>query len=217
MIIFYGHLRERFGEGFDLQVSSPVEAVRALCAVVPGFIERFREGSYQILVGDEPQALEAVGAPCGHLDISFVPVVEGGKSALMQVILGAALIVASFYIPGAYAWAAKGLMAMGTSMALGGVARMLAGSPHAGGPDTEDARNGSFFSGPENTIQQGACIPVGYGEMLIGSVVVSAGTSAEAYPCGSAGGPFGANPGTWVQSDVGYVWSNGGDGLTVPL
>jgi hypothetical protein len=86
--------------------------------------------------------------------------------------------------------------AMGTSMALGGLARMLAGSLQAGGPETAESNNESFFSGPENTIQQGACIPAGCGEMLIGSVVTSAGTTAEVYPCGSSDGLLGANGGT---------------------
>lgn len=182
MIRFYGHLRERSGEGFDLHAGSPAEGIRALCAVVPGFVEYFRPGRYTVLVGEEPQTIETVLNPSGGCDISIVPVVEGAKSELGQILLG-------------------------------GVSRMLAGSPQVGGPD--DVANGSFFSGPENVATQGACIPIGYGEILIGSIVVSAGTSAEAYPCGANGGPLGGNPGTWTMA--GNVWSNGGDGRTAPL
>lgn len=210
MIRLYGHLRERFGEGFDLAVSSPTEAIRALCAVVPGFLESFREGSYQVLVGDEPQTMDTVPFPSGRLDISLVPVVVGGKSEFGQILMGVALIALSFAFPAI----GPMLMGMGTSMVLGGIAQMLAGSPQVGGPD-DPQNNGSFFSGPENTVVQGACLPVGYGKVLVGSMVVSAGTSAEAYPCGAGGGPFGANGTTWTKT--GSVWSNGGNGLTLPL
>ena len=33
----YGQLGSRFGRSFRLAVNSPAEAIRALCAIVPGF------------------------------------------------------------------------------------------------------------------------------------------------------------------------------------
>jgi predicted phage tail protein len=216
MIYLHGYLRDRFGDGFDLAVNSVSEAISALCCVVPGFLEAFRDGEFRVLVGDEAQTLETVGMPSGHLPIHIVPVVAGGKDDLMQVLTGAALIAAGYFFGGpGGGMLAQTLMGMGTSMALGGVAQMLAGHPQAGGPDNVEVRNGKFFNGAENTSQQGCCIPVGYGEMEVGSIVISAGTTAEAYPCGANGGPFGGNPGTWTKA--GNVWSNGGDGVTVPL
>lgn len=219
MIRFYGHLKDRYGEGLHVDVSSPAEAVRACSAVLPGFREYFGPGLYHVLVGGEAQTLETIAFPSGQLEISFVPVVEGGKSSLTQILLGAALIAVALTNP--FGWAAMGtkgawglsmMLGLGASMALGGIARLLASTPTL---DEEKNNNGNFFSGPENTVTQGACIPVGYGEMLCGSVVVSAGTSAESYAKGAGGGPFGGNPGTWTETS--NVWSNAGDGLTAPL
>lgn len=209
MIKLYGHLREQFGPGFDIKVADPAEAIRALCNVVPGFAEAFRDSRIHLLVGDEPQSMESIRNPSGQLDISIVPAIEGGKSDGMQIILGAALIAASF-IPGVAPWAASMMVGMGTSMVLGGIAMALASTPKVDDPD-----NGYFFSGPENTVVQGARVPIGYGTVLCGSKVVSAGTFPESYASGANGGPFGGNPGTWAKANG--VWSNGGDGLTAPL
>ena len=44
------------------------------------------------------------------------------------------------------------------------------------GPDSEeDPRKSYSFSGVQNTSRQGVPVPVVYGEVLVGSVVISAG------------------------------------------
>lgn len=103
---------------------------------------------------------------------------------LFQIVLGAAAIAGSFFTAGATlaAWgAAIGtggmtgiLFSLGASMVLGGVAQMLA--PKARTPRTQTTDNGkqnTYFSSLDNMVAQGNVLPVLYGEMRVGSRVVS--------------------------------------------
>ncbi len=81
---------------------------------------------------------------------------------------------------GCYMDAGVGIMAsnllfsLGASMTLGGVAQMLA--PKARTPRTQTTDNGkqnTCFSSLDNMVAQGNVLPVLYGEMRVGSRVVS--------------------------------------------
>ncbi|CAD7365138.1 putative phage tail component [Escherichia coli] len=66
------------------------------------------------------------------------------------------------------------LFSLGASMTLGGVAQMLA--PKARTPRTQTTDNGkqnTYFSSLDNMVAQGNVLPVLYGEMRVGSRVVS--------------------------------------------
>ncbi len=105
--------------------------------------------------------------------VHIVPRMAGAKNGIWQVVAGAALIGASF-IPGLNAVAAAVLFSAGTSMALGGVAQMLTPVPKT--PTVGQADNGkqnTYFSSLENMVAQGNPVPVLYGEMKIGSRVIS--------------------------------------------
>ncbi|MCV8523003.1 tail assembly protein, partial [Escherichia coli] len=70
--------------------------------------------------------------------------------------------------------AVSGMYAAGASMILGGVAQMLA--PKARTPRTQTTDNGkqnTYFSSLDNMVAQGNVLPVLYGEMRVGSRVVS--------------------------------------------
>ncbi|HFP7889216.1 TPA: hypothetical protein ACHDXC_004975, partial [Escherichia coli] len=117
--------------------------------------------------------------------IHIVPRVAGAKpGGVFQIVLGAAAIAGSFFTAGATlaAWgAAIGaggmtgiLFSLGASMVLGGVAQMLA--PKARTPRTQTTDNGkqnTYFSSLDNMVAQGNVLPVLYGEMRVGSRVVS--------------------------------------------
>lgn len=103
----------------------------------------------------------------------IVPRLAGAKSGWAGVLLGAALIGASF-IPGLNALAATVLFSTGASMALGGVAQMLA--PQARSPAMHSADNGrqnTYFSSLENMVAQGNPVPLAYGEVMTGSRRIS--------------------------------------------
>ena len=218
-VILLGVLGKKFGRRFSLpNVRTPADAIRHLCGVLPGFrhhLQQFSEPGYHVLVGAESQSMETLENPSGAATIRIIPAVAGaGGKGLFQVILGGALaLVGTIYM---MPWLQK----IGIAMALGGVSQMMAPSPKRNNLREADDP-GHSFNGSDNVIAQGQHLPVAYGRVRVGSLVVSCGTSAESnFPSGPKGGPFGANEGTWAQmSSTGGVsaWHNGGDGDTIPL
>lgn len=107
--------------------------------------------------------------------IHIVPRMAGAKSGgFFQAVLGAALIVASIWMPGLSIAASNIMFSLGASMALGGVAQMLA--PKAKTPSSKQTDNGkqnTYFSSLDNLVAQGNALPVPYGEILCGSRVIS--------------------------------------------
>ncbi|MDJ7444825.1 tail assembly protein [Salmonella enterica] len=191
-ICLHGDL-ERFGRRFSLSIKTGAEGVYALTMQIPGFREKMSEGWYQIRIAGEDVSEETLSArlheplPPGAV-IHIVPRMEGAKnSGLVQVIAGAALIVASF-IPGLNVAVWAGMAAtwsslafsIGASLMLGGVAQMLAPKPHA--PSIHHADNGRqnvYFSSLDNMIAQGNPLPILYGEMLVGSRRISQSLSTR--------------------------------------
>ena len=185
-IRFYGHLRPVFGKSVRLDVHSPAEAIRALCAVLPGFKRYVTEHSapgYRVVVGKAPLYDDhALHDPSGRQVIKLVPAVAG-RGSLGKVILGAALIVASFYLPitpllGTMSFSSIA-MNIGISMVLGGVSQMLAGNPQSAAPSEPANNQPSYaFNGAVNTSAQGQPVPICYGRMRCGSQVISSGLEA---------------------------------------
>ncbi|MFV8603856.1 tail assembly protein [Ralstonia pseudosolanacearum] len=184
----YGRLGARFGRVFRLAVGSPAEAVRALCVQVEGFRRELatsheRGIRYACFIGRRNIGESELEMPPGADDIRIAPVLAGAKqSGLFQTILGAAILAVAYFNPGGFltgpmVTAAYG---MGASMALGGVVQML--SPQQGGLSVGDSPDNSAsynFNGPVNTSAQGSPVPLLYGEMVVGSAVISAGIYSE--------------------------------------
>ncbi|WP_055325338.1 tail assembly protein [Ralstonia solanacearum] len=188
VVRLYGRLGARFGRVFHLAVCSPAEAVRALCVQVPGLRRELatsheRGIRYACFVGRRNIGEAELELPPGRDDIRIAPVLAGAKqSGLFQTILGAAILAVAYFNPGGFltgpmVTAAYG---MGASMALGGVVQMLSpqqtGLSVRDGPDNGASYN---FNGPVNTSAQGNPVPLLYGEMVVGSAVISAGIYAE--------------------------------------
>ncbi|WP_186183742.1 tail assembly protein [Burkholderia gladioli] len=189
-IRLYGVLGTKFGREFRLAVSSTAEAVRALDVIVPGFrafmLNAKDNGmAFAVFNGRRNLAGDELQHPVGDEDIRIAPVLMGSKSGgLFQIILGAALIATSFFIPagGAFGIAALSrgaFLGLGASMAIGGVVQML--SPQVSGLASTSADNGTsyYFNGAVNSVAQGDCVPIVYGRMRVGSKRVSAGIYAE--------------------------------------
>lgn len=188
----YGRLGAKFGRVHRLAVSSVAEAAAALCAIIPGFEREFLGAAgggarYACFVGRRNVGEQEIHDPSGPGDIRIAPILAGAKQGgLFQVVLGAALIAASF-IPGMQGFtiaagvtAKSMVLSMGVSMLLGGVLQMI--SPQPRGLSAKDSQgNGASynFNGPVNTTAQGNCYPVLYGEMFVGSQVLSAGIFSE--------------------------------------
>lgn len=193
----YGKLGTRFGRVHRLAVASAAEAVRALCAIRPGFekelmTSRDRGIGYAVFLGKRNIAEEEMLHPAGQEEIRIAPVLQGsGRGGLFQTILGAAMMVFAMWAAGGFSSLASlsstlategwiGATAlMGMSMMLGGIMQLL--SPQMKGLSAKDGvENGAsyHFNGAVNTTAQGNPVPLGYGRMIVGSAVISAGIYA---------------------------------------
>ena len=132
---------------------------------------------YKVGLGDRDLEAEELHHPAGQQVIKIIPVVAGAGD-VGKILLGAALLVAAFTIPGFAAWAgptAYGLIVgVGASLVLGGISGLLTPTPVTP-TDTNDPRKSYSFSSIQNSSRQGTPVPVIYGETVVGSVVISAG------------------------------------------
>lgn len=190
VVTLYGFLADKYGKVHKLDVKTPAEAIRAFCANYKDFkndIIRDGQAYYKILAGKENRSdLEKL-----HLGTSktlkIIPVI-GGKGGLGKVVLGAALIGASFYLPGATYFSALSSFSInasaiassiGFSLILGGVSQMLFSPPKSKINNGERPNNlpSYAFSGAVNTTGEGNPIPLCYGQLRVGSQVISTGLS----------------------------------------
>ncbi len=180
-ICLYGDL-QRFGRRIDLRVKTGAEAIRALATQLPSFRQKLNEGWYQVRISGrdagENELSARLNEPLANgAVIHVVPRLAGAKSGgVFQAVLGAALIAVAWWNPVGWLGAAavSGLYAAGASMILGGVAQMLA--PKARTPtaaSTDNGKQNTYFSSLDNMVAQGNVLPVLYGEMRVGSRVVS--------------------------------------------
>ena len=139
------------------------------------------EHHYRLSTGGHQIGPEELHYPSGQSVIRIAPVVAGGGGGVGRIIAGAALIALSVVSLGGApllgTFGAKLAFGIGASLALGGVAQLLTPVPRQPtGADSEaDPRKSYSFSGIQNTARQGVPIPVIYGEVITGSVVISAG------------------------------------------
>ncbi|WP_139299034.1 tail assembly protein [Escherichia coli] len=181
-ICLYGDL-QRFGRRIDLRVKTGAEAIRALAMQIPAFRQKLSDGWYQVRIAGrdtgETELSARLNEPLANgAVIHIVPRLAGAKSGgVFQAVLGAAVMAVAIWMPGV-AIGTGGmtgiLFSLGASMVLGGVAQMLA--PKARTPRTQTTDNGkqnTYFSSLDNMVAQGNVLPVLYGEMRVGSRVVS--------------------------------------------
>lgn len=175
----YGVLGARFGREFRLAVQSPAEAIRALCAQLPGLEQYLASSKQRGLVYAVFHGRRNIGEDelqlSGRGDIRIAPVIVGSKKGgLFQTILGVVLIVAGSYF--GQTW----MVQLGVGMAFGGVMQML--SPQAKGLSGREAEENTpsyAFGGPVNTVAMGNPVGVLYGKRRIGGAIISGGIYAE--------------------------------------
>lgn len=162
----HGPLADKFGAHHAFAIRTPAEAVHALDANYPGFIAAFvAHERYGIVADDDVRDDVSIGYPVSR-EIHFVPVIEGRYfigPAIIGSLLGIGAATATAQILGGLLMA--GLM-MGLSMLL---------TPRPKAKDETKKDESYSFTGPENTTGQGVAVPLCYGRVFCGSVVISAG------------------------------------------
>lgn len=191
LIKVYGSLAKFLGQrSFRAAVSTPAEAVRFLVANFPGLQAHMAEHEYkvsagrvQLSIGDEPQQLHM---PIGSADvIRIVPVMAGAGDAFGQILAGIALVAAAIFIPGLGLGLAGATVTQvglfGGALILSGVSQLLSPVPQlqVGTDSDSDPKKSYSFSGIQNVSRSGVPVPIIYGEVLVGSVVISAGLTSD--------------------------------------
>ena len=189
----HGELAKFVGQHeFEAVISSPAEAIRFLVTNFPKLEAYMANKYYQVLIDKEEIAEKDLHNPMGD-EVNIVPVITGAGGG-NRILLGGLLIGASFLFPGAglfgttsFSGAAAGtagkalfltkvgtaVSAIGAAMVLNGVSEMLFPLPT---PDAQedDPRVSFAFNGLTNTSRAGTSHPIVYGELVTGSVVISA-------------------------------------------
>ena len=182
LVEFVGH------KEFDAVVSSSAEAIKFLVCNFKGIEAYMNDRYYQIIINDNDVGADELHDPIGQSDVNIVPVVSGAGGGFRKALLGVAMIGLAFAMPGAtfsgLGFTAKagfsGFQAaignIGIALTVQGVSEMLFPLPKFKEFENEEDPRVSFsFSGVQNTSRAGTTIPLCYGEIVTGSVVISAG------------------------------------------
>jgi predicted phage tail protein len=190
---------------FQAEIGTAAEAIRFLVANFPGLDQHMADRHYKVIVGQDSLAMDEIHNPSGQQAIKIVPVVAGAGGGAGGILAGIALVTAAILLgpagsvfglaagfgataatataaatAGGFigAAAATALGGIGFSLVIGGVAQLI--SPAAmpstgGGGSTSDPRQSYSFSGVQNVSRQGVPVPIIFGEVIVGSITVSAG------------------------------------------
>ena len=183
----YGELADFIGhKELEAVINSTADAIRFLISNFEGLEAHMSQRHYKVLVNDYEIEEQDIHNPIGQSDISIVPVISG-SGGVGRALAGVALIGLAFATGGSSLslglggfTGGAGISAivgnLGIALTLMGVSEMLFPLPKP--PDfsnEEDPRISFSFSGVQNTSRAGTSHPIVYGEIVTGSVVISAG------------------------------------------
>ena len=182
----YGTLRKFLGQAeFEVDLNTPREAISFLVCNFKGIDKHMAEQFYTIQVGARVITEDLLNFKSQD-DIKIIPIVHGN---FFQILLGAGALFAKSAIPAKILGSTlistvvtSTLATVGTSMVIDGVTSMLTPqqntSSAVSGQDSLDpsalASNYSF-TGLTNISNAGVPVNLVYGEILVGSIVVSNG------------------------------------------
>ena len=101
-IKLYGQLAKFVGQKLlQAEISTAAEAIRFLIVNFPGLEQHMANRHYKVIVGTDALVLDEIHNPSGQQTIKIVPVVAGAGGSFGSILVGALLIGASFFFPGA--------------------------------------------------------------------------------------------------------------------
>jgi predicted phage tail protein len=182
IVYLHGPLKHLWPEPFEVETNVPSEAINAFCKQtkvlnpVPG---RHRT-IFQVVGYNDPRLL-FLSNDNEVEEIHLVPACIGGaKSGFLQIVIGVALIAASF-IPGLQGVTLPVLgsmssmfLSMGIKFVLAGLMTFLSPAPSLDSSPTEqDPEPSKYLGAPGNTVKIGTRIPILYGEAKVGGHYLS--------------------------------------------
>ena len=199
-IKLHGHLGEAVGEDWSLHVRNTSEAMNAINVLSKRKLYRYlaesdkKGAKYRVLINGRDFASDG---PLSSFDskedmqkirnselclasqnlktIDIIPILEGAE-AIVNIIVGVVLIIIGIILlvygqPIGFAFIMAGI-----GLVASGIAALLMDAPVF--EDVRSIQGGGtssyLFNGPQNTAREGGPVPFGYGELLIGSQVLSA-------------------------------------------
>ena len=197
-IKLYGELAEFVGhKEFEVKADTLASAISFLVNNFEGIDKFMNPKYYQVKVGNYAIEESELSYPIGQKDIHFIPVITGAGRGTGKILLGAALIAGAFLFtplapsqffnpivsPGSFAAASgitKAVVGLGGALVLQGVSEMLFPLPKPPSFESEEDPRLSFsFGGTQQTGRAGTPVPLVYGEIFTGSVVISGGIDTE--------------------------------------
>jgi|TARA_R100000458_G_scaffold59312_1_gene69500 predicted phage tail protein len=196
-IKLYGELAKFVGHReFEVKADTLSHAVSFLINNFAGVEEYMSPKYYQVKIGNYAIDENEIQHPIGQEDIHFIPVIQGAGRGLGKILLGGALIALSFGVGGVFAnplafgakgfgfaaagMGAKAAFGIGAGLLLSGVSDMLFPVPEMPEFSSEQDPRISFnFAGTQQTSRAGTPVPVVYGEIFTGSVVISGAVDTE--------------------------------------
>tara|TARA_R110002012_G_C11665450_1_gene612628 strand:- start:4813 stop:5427 length:615 start_codon:yes stop_codon:yes gene_type:complete len=188
----YGDLADFVGhKELDAVINTTADAIRFLITNFEGLEAHMNDRHYKVIANKYELSEDDIHNPVGSNGVSIVPIISGAGGNTGKILLGAMLIGGAFAFGGlafggsfkafgANLAAAPGLtkaaFGIGSALVLSGVSDMLFPLPKFKEFNNEEDPRISFsFSGVQNTSRAGTSIPLCYGEIVTGSVVISAG------------------------------------------
>ena len=184
----YGTLKKFLGQAeFKVDLNTPREAISFLVCNFEGIEKHMAEQFYTIQVGAKVITEDLLNLNSND-DIKIIPVVHGN---FFQILLGAGALFGGSAVAAGTTFLGKSLLAtvassaltaIGSSMLIDGVTSMLTPQQNTVAPTSQQdsldpaalASNYSF-TGLTNISNAGVPVNLVYGEILVGSIVVSNG------------------------------------------
>ncbi len=181
---FYGNLKQ-FGSEFRLDCQTTAEIVQALTSQIPKLRQFIQQGLFTVRVGRDYFDNRYLEQGLSHklkddATVHFTPVLKGSKrSGLFGVIAGVAIIAGAIALgplAGIISTNAAWIVgSVGASLLLGGVAQMLTKMPEMKMGTEKEKKQSTAFSNLSNMTAQGKPMPLAYGRMRVGSLIISQG------------------------------------------
>ncbi len=157
-VLIKGALGAKYGKEFYFDVKTPVQALKGLFYQLKGFPKDFKEGNYSIFRNEVEITEKTLNLALSKEVLIIAPGLAGNATGLLifaavfavNVVLGNP--IGDFFYP------------------------KLSSADEFTPPDQ---RNSFLFNGAKNVSTQGVAVPLVYGKMRTGSVVVSAGINTE--------------------------------------
>lgn len=177
---FYGYLR-KFGNDFKLvDVANSSEALNALYCQINGLRKAIQTHRFfKVKLGKRyftmPTIRDDVLQEMSDGDVLHVIPVIGGSGGAVQFVVGAVLSVVGY----AFGWTGIGAVVgtIGVGLMASGVAQMLTKTPSPDNPNRNETekKQSTSFSNLQNLVAQGRPVPLAYGRIMIGSLIIGKG------------------------------------------